>query len=316
MNSLDEIGNSLSDKSIKKFDNTSPFADIKTFTTQRQAKQALDSAISNLDVRDVSLFLNITTIEVWNIYKKHNNQSYSDTINIFCERNLETLENIGLSDYEKWLESFNNFITLTNFNKRISDVALRHIFIPSKKVKSEHRDVHVTLDKKYLNRIDKIKLSFIFKNASRDIIIAYLMCLDDFNDLPPLFSKSVKDLYTNFRSELSNFINTVPFGSLHSNIEVVSYLLSNGFLNSDIPLMMNYIKEVLNLCRYEFYKENISYVEYIDLVRQIEAFIIRYESVFTNIDDESGIIKELTDDIKKSLDSLNIIIKDIEMVLE
>lgn len=301
MNSLDEIGNSIVDKSIKVPDDTSPFIDIKTFTTQRQAKQALDAAISNLDVREVIFYLNDGVIEVLNLYKSQNNQSFSDTINSLCDRNLDTLETMCQSNFDKWINAYNDYMIFTNLDKSISNTISKHIFLPAKSVKSKHKNIYVMMSKKNLDRIDKIKSTFIFKNSSRDVIITYLMCINDFSDLPPVFVSAISNMFYNFRFELDGFMNTLSSGSLNVNIATIEYLTINGFLKVDVPLMLRYIKEVVNLCKKKIENEDVLISDYLKLVNHVDKFISVYNPMF---DVSDNIVKDYLNDINTTLEKL------------
>lgn len=307
MSESDEIGDLFTDKPVSKPDDTGlSFADIKTYTSQRQAKQALDAAVANLDVRDVSLYLNVGLIEILNLYKSHSKQNFSTTINGICEKHLSTLEELCPPDYDRWSSAYYDYITFTNLNKSVSDTILKHVFLPAKAVKADHRDIHVVLSKKNVDRIDSIKSTFIFKNSSRDVIITYLMSMSDFDDLPPVFVSAISDMLYNFKLDLDNFVKAITSGFLNVNTEVVKYLIRSGFLKSDIPLMLRYLKEVVNLCEYKINNKDVLIDEYINLIIHINNFISIYSSMF---DVSDNMIKGYVDDINKVLKNLKHVIK-------
>lgn len=223
-----------------------------SFKEHKIASYALKSATDNLDVREVVIHLNEMVYKILNTYRSNGIMNFSEIINMFCENNINELEALFSTDHNKWLKTLDDYITLSSVSEMYSDVVMDYLYIPKTRSSYKRHDVHFVIDKNHMDRIDNLKNNILFKNASRDTILTYLVCLDEFDTIGDIFKSSVIEIMRPFKLELTRCRDSIENNYIKLNSTLIKYVLTTGFIKPDTALLLRYIDETLNLYKKEF----------------------------------------------------------------
>lgn len=289
------------------------FDSNKEFSLKFKTKNALNSTLNNLDVRDVAIRLNESVSSVFNIYKVHNRMSFSETLNNICERNLNKLEKIHPKSYNKWLIALNDYISISSLNKNFSNVMVDYLYIPNNNNIYKSKQFHFVMDVDYINRIDNLKNNLIFKNSSRDMIITYLMSFDDFEDINDIFRMSVKELFNPYLIEINRCTESIEQNCVKINKLIINYILNNGFIKPDTALLLNYINESLNLYKSEIKinKKFVENVEFKETIINIKNLLEEQEPILKKM-----ILNESYEVLKYYVKNINNKIEELDNLIE
>lgn len=308
---VSNVFNNDSNKSSKKIKNKKEKyiydkEDYDDLKSQKRFEYELDQIKGNLKTQTFTLYLNEHNIKLLRLYKDYHKQTFYSTLNIICRRSLDKLESICPDNYSRWLRNLYEFLDSDKAYEDLRKYIEGYLHIPDivKKDELKHQDICVTLLKKYVDRIDKLKNNILFSKMTRDEIFTYLISLDTFEDLIDTHKISERYYYDKYKIELDRFSEEINGNFFKINMKIINNVVSYDILKRPhIPLFLTYLNGTLKLCE----KDNRIFIDtnFKQILNDIKILLDEKEFDYKKDEINSGFLVGINDSLKKIDEIIN-----------
>lgn len=280
--------------------------DKQSFKKQKSLYYKINDEKINLDIAERVLFLNEANVNVLKLYKKYAHYDFSQTLNLLFERNLSKLEHLVSSETIQWIDNLYEFLNHDSYNK-LKKYVVECLYIPNERIKLEHEDVHVYINKSHINRIDALKNYSIFDNWTYDKIITYIISVDEHEDLSVYLRDDIKELYKYYKKELERCNQSINDNFVKINKEIFEQLFDDdGIHKTHRMTFLNYLNTTLRLIILKENKKEINNTnELKELINDVIKLLDEQGDILKKVNSEA-ILFSIYDKVKVLKELLNI----------